>query len=306
MKRIGWVTAAVALLALTCDGPEELSGWVYGGELGYNPLGGRIDMGYTLGLDVFPNGVVYVVGFFEYSRWPTESFVYYFNENDRYLGQWGGDKAYFFDVAAAPSRGWVYVADGSNARILCYTPRGELVGEWGVNGVPARIAVSRRNGDVYVCTGYSIQCFTADGSYLGAWGAEGSENGQFFSAWGVAVAPQTGNVYVADTFNDRIQYFTSTGSFLGKWGRTGSADGEFDGPFGVAVSPLDGNVYVADKENHRVQYFTPEGSFVGKFGSYGLEEGDMRNPWGLRFDHSGKRLYVTGVTGPLQYFDYYD
>jgi DNA-binding beta-propeller fold protein YncE len=263
-------------------------------------------MGYTLGLDVFPNGVVYVVGFFEYSRRPTESYVYFFNKNDRYLGQWGGDKAYFFDVAAAPSRGCVYVADVSNSRVLCYTPRGELVGEWVTSSGPRRIAVSRDNGNVYTVVGNGIQYFTADGSYLGAWGEEGSGDGQFNGPYGAAVAPQTGNVYVADTFNDRIQYFTSTGSFLGKWGSTGSADGEFDEPFGVAVSPLDGNVYVADRENHRVQYFTPEGSFVGKFGSYGLERGDLRDPCSLRFNGNGRRLYVTGVTGPLPYFDYYD
>jgi tripartite motif-containing protein 71 len=308
MRRIALIAMAAAVVVLMCDGPEEeeLSGWVYGGELGYDPMGVPLRMGLNLGLDVFPNGAVYVASFFEYSRWPTESFVYYFNANGRYLGRWGGDITYFFDVAAGPSRGWVYVADGSNSRIRYYTPRGSFLGEWSVPNAPVRIAVSPSDGNIYVAAGDSIQYFTATGSSLGAWGTEGSGNGQFSSPWGVAVAPDTGYVYVADTFNDRIQYFTSTGSFLGKWGRTGSGDGEFDGPFGVAVSPLDGNVYVADKENHRIQYFTPEGTFAGKFGSYGLEEGDLRNPWGLRFNATGKRLYITGVPGPLLYFDYYD
>ena len=43
---------------------------------------------------------------------------------------------------------------------------------------------------------------------------------------GVAV-DSSGNVYVADSGNNRIQKFDSNGTFITKWGSTGTADGQF-------------------------------------------------------------------------------
>ena len=56
------------------------------------------------------------------------------------------------------------------------------------------------------------------------WGTEGTSNGQFIFPNDVAV-DTAGNVYVADTNNDRIQKFDSSGSYLGQWGSFGSGDG---------------------------------------------------------------------------------
>ncbi len=43
--------------------------------------------------------------------------------------------------------------------------------------------------------------------YAGQWGSFGAGNGQFNYPNGIGVAPASGNVYVADTQNDRVQYF---------------------------------------------------------------------------------------------------
>ena len=51
------------------------------------------------------------------------------------------------------------------------------------------------------------------------------------SLWGIA-ADGSGNVYVADTANNRVQKFTSTGTFVTKWGSFGTGDGQFDAPYG--------------------------------------------------------------------------
>jgi tripartite motif-containing protein 71 len=64
-----------------------------------------------------------------------------------------------------------------------------------------------------------------------------------------------GNVYFADTYNNRIQRFTSEGEFVSKWGTFGWNDGEFDSPYGVAVAS-DSSVYVADTGNKRIQKFS--------------------------------------------------
>jgi DNA-binding beta-propeller fold protein YncE len=306
MKRIIMIITAAAAMTMTCsESPTEpLSGWVYGGEM---DTGSWNILAMPLGIAVLPKtGTVYVA--VDYSTWrihpPTD--VKYFTANGRYLGNWEEEEnGEFLDVAVSPSRSWVYVADYRKSRIRYYTPRGSYLGAWDVN-LPKRITISPPDGNVYVAAGSCIQYFTATGSYLGEWGTEGSGEGQFKCPYGVAFAPDTGYVYVADTFNDRIQYFTSSGSFLGKWGATGSSNGDFKGPTGIAVSPTDGNVYTVDRDNNRIQYFTPDGSFVGKLGSYGSEKAQFRGAWALCFNGTGNRLYVTeSPTARVQYFDYY-
>ncbi len=90
------------------------------------------------------------------------------------------------------------------------------------------------------------------------WGSPGSGDGQFRGMHGIEVDAE-GNVYVADTGNNRIQKFTSDGVFLIKWGSSGTAPGQFSHPHGIGICPM-GNVFVAETGNNRVQKFTSEGS----------------------------------------------
>jgi sugar lactone lactonase YvrE len=122
------------------------------------------------------------------------------------------------------------------------------------------------------------------------WGAQGSGDGQFSNPYGVAV-DRFGNVYVADTYNNRIQKFSSTGEYLTKWGSYGSEDSQFSLPNGIAVDSL-GNVYVADTGNNRVQKFSSLGVFLTKWGgSMGTGDGQFQNPCALAVDSSGN-VYV--------------
>jgi tripartite motif-containing protein 71 len=114
-------------------------------------------------------------------------------------------------------------------------------------------------------------------------------------------ADASGNIYVADSFNNRIQKFDSSGNFLRLWGKdvvagndvtgyeictvaanctaasSGGRGGEFNQPAGVAVD-ANGNVYVADSSNYRIQKFDASGNFlltwgrdVNVFGGSGFE-----------------------------------
>ena len=94
-------------------------------------------------------------------------------------------------------------------------------------------------------------------------GEPGSGPGQFAEPRGLA-ADGRGNLYVADTKNNRIQMFDSNGQFVRSFGTAGSGNGQLKEPCGVAVDS-DGSVLVADTWNHRVAHFGPDGSWLGAF-----------------------------------------
>ena len=87
----------------------------------------------------------------------------------------------------------------------------------------------------------------------------GTANGQFRNPFGLAT-DKAGNLYVADTDNNRIQVFSAAGAFVRKWGTAGNGNGQFQSAQDVAISP-DGSVWVADYRNDRLQQFDSGGGF---------------------------------------------
>ena len=137
---------------------------------------------------------------------------------------------------------------------------------------PFGVAVDGR-GNVYVAdAGASnrVRKVTPEGAVSTlAGGAEGFADGtggaaSFHTPSAVAV-DEAGNLYVADTGNNRIRKVTPEGvvSTIAGDGTRGSRDGpaasaQFDAPVGVAVG-RDGSVLVADTYNDRVRVVTPNG-----------------------------------------------
>ena len=133
------------------------------------------------------------------------------------------------------------------------------------------------------------------------WGDAGTGDGQFDRPNAVA-ADIYGNVYVADTHNNRIEKFDSSGNFLAKWGSSGTGDGQFDRPGGIAVD-LSGNVYVADTFNQRIEKFDAAGNFLAKWGFSGGGNGQFYNPYGIAISPSGNVYVADTFNDRIQVFD---
>ncbi|MCI4433590.1 MAG: SBBP repeat-containing protein, partial [Nitrosopumilus sp.] len=71
-------------------------------------------------------------------------------------------------------------------------------------------------------------------SYLSQFGAFGSGDIQLNNPEGIAL-DSLGNIYVADTSNNRVQKFNSAGVFQLKFGTSGSGNGQFSSPIGIAL-----------------------------------------------------------------------
>jgi sugar lactone lactonase YvrE len=114
--------------------------------------------------------------------------------------------------------------------------------------------------------------------------------------YGLAV-DNTGNVYVADTDNNKIRKITSTGvvTTLAGSGLQGSVDAvgtlaSFFDPTGVAIDGY-GNVYVADAGNNKIRKISPTGvvTTLAGSGNYGSVDAtgtlaSFNTPYGLAVD----------------------
>jgi DNA-binding beta-propeller fold protein YncE len=184
---------------------------------------------------------------------------------------------------AVDRRGYVYVADQGTDRVEKFSSDGKWVTRWGSWGAgqgqfrnPRDVAVDAQ-GKVYVVDAgdpaekgsYRVQKFSAEGDFISTWGRRASGLNRFprhpqgsgaDAQWLATVAhgiatDAHGDIYVADTGNNRILELSPTGKPLAHWGTRGTRPGQFNGPTRVAVDGQ-GNIYVADTGNNRIQKLT--------------------------------------------------
>jgi DNA-binding beta-propeller fold protein YncE len=113
-------------------------------------------------------------------------------------------------------------------------------------------------------------------------GEPGSGPGQFMEPLGIA-ADELGNVYVADTGNDRIVALRYRGGdleFIREFLEPGPGAGMFEAPSQVALG-RSGLVYVTDTGNDRLVVMTPSGKLVSEMRGGTGEELSLTGPTGL-------------------------
>jgi DNA-binding beta-propeller fold protein YncE len=126
--------------------------------------------------------------------------------------------------------------------------------------------------------------------------------GDFSKPAGVAVDAE-GNLYVADTYNNRIEIFDADGQFVSAFGKNGDGPGYFSRPKGVAIDG-DGHIWVADGMQDRVQVFDKTGQLLISFGGHGLLPGQFQGLVGIAIDKRN-RVFTTEIfPGRAQQFQY--
>ncbi|MBL8775952.1 MAG: carboxypeptidase regulatory-like domain-containing protein [Acidimicrobiales bacterium] len=194
------------------------------------------------------------------------------------------------DVAVGPD-GLIYVADFNRDDVAVFDSDGTFQRRWTVTD-PGALAVSPATGHVYTLRSSTclLSEFDATGTPVRTFGSCGSADGSLSAPEDLAVAPG-GDLYVADTGNDRVQQFTATGSFVRRFGTQGTADGQFNNPVALAVGS-DGTVFVADSSRDDVQAFDPSGTFLRKWGSRGDGAGQFQRVTGVAVAPDGSVLIV--------------
>jgi sugar lactone lactonase YvrE len=177
---------------------------------------------------------------------------------------------------------------------------------------PGGLAIDNENRLLYVTDADQdlVLVYDADSPYklIRKMGKPGTEHtstlpGEFAKPAGVAV-DQDGNVFVTDSWNDRVEEFDADGTFIRAFGEPGDGPGYFARPKGISVD-CDGHIWVADAMQDRVQVFTPEGRLLIYMGDHGLLPGQFQSLANVIVDKNNRVLTTELFPGRLQVFRYY-
>jgi tripartite motif-containing protein 71 len=145
---------------------------------------------------------------------------------------------------------------------------------------PQALAIDRSGTIVVADTGNGrVARFGADGGYLGSFLVDDTPRG-------IAVTPDGGKIYVADTAN-RITVYDGGGTELDQFGGTGSKLGKLNAPGQISLDQA-GDLWVADRGNNRVQEFGPNGERLLTLGNRGIGDGQFIHPTGISVDCNNK------------------
>ena len=170
------------------------------------------------------------------------------------------------------SNGTIFVMDHSSHQINAFDNGRNFVRYFGQEGTengelqnPRSVITSK--GILYSASNNVLR---EDGDFVRQIGT-----GILNAPWDVVVHNE--EIYVADSYHDRVVVFSQEGELVRTIGSAGSGPGQFRYPAGVALS-RDGELYVSDSNNHRLQVLTTQGVYITTFGRRKL-----RSPHKLQF-----------------------
>jgi len=216
-------------------------------------------------------------------------------------------------AVAVDARGYVYIADTGNHRVLVVNPAGTIYKVAGTDAsgysgegavawasplnTPTGIAVNSA-GDIYVADSgnHRIRKFkigeaiaSIAGTGTGGFNGDGAPSATQLNSPSSVVVDSTGKLIVADTANNRVRRVdtaANTVTTIAGGGTSGLGDGAaatsatLNTPTAVAVNAA-GVVAVADTGNHRIRTFSIGGNITTALGSGAAgNTGDNTDPTG--------------------------
>lgn len=202
-------------------------------------------------------------------------------------------------IAVNPVNGDVYVHDTVNGVIQQFTGTGTFIRQFGTLAqftpvsAPAGLAFDPVAQVLYGTDPFttSVSKFDADGNFLLRFGVFGTGLGQLRWPRAVEVAPN-GDVFVADTDNERIHVFSPLGvaqyTFQGAHGR---ATGPFH-PRCIAINRTTGEKYANAAYAFRVDKFDANDQFLFSFGNRTSDGIHLEDPRGIAVSPVSGDVYV--------------
>ena len=201
-------------------------------------------------------------------------------------------------VAVAPN-GTIFVLDHDNHRVHVFDAERNYVKSFGQRGAgkgqiqnPKGIAITT-DGLLYVGHGNGVDVLTCDGEFVRRIGQETLNINQ----WDVTV--HQGEVFVADSGNNRVAVFSQDRKLIRTIGSKGTGRRQFSTPTGVAISP-DGELYVSECGNGRVQVLTLQGEYIREFG-----KGQLSSQHKLHFSGDKHVLVADQINNRVAVFNLY-
>jgi uncharacterized protein (TIGR03437 family) len=230
--------------------------------------------------------------------------------------------------------GNLYIADSSNSRIRKVDKNGNITtfagtgdfGFFGDGGAATAAGLNRpygmafdSAGNLYIADTYndSIRKVTAStglistiaGFMEGFGGDGGPASGASLDTPTALAFDSAGNLYIADTLNNRIREVTTDGNIntivgignAADFGDGGAAiNASLNSPTGVALDGA-GNLYIADSASHRIRKVTPDGTIttIAGNGNGGFQgdggpatQASLFYPKNIVVDPSSGNLYI--------------
>lgn len=158
---------------------------------------------------------------------------------------------------------------------IAITPSGEII-------------VSDIEGDFLI----KLNSFYEYEKTIGGLGGEGG----LLDPLGVFIS-QRGDVYVADSQNDRVAVLDAFGNFQKSFGEKTLKD-----PAGVTVGS-DQFIYVANYGKNSLAIFDPDGNLILEYGNEGMGMMKFSRPTDLKFGRDGKLYVVDSGNNRIQIFE---
>ncbi|HEY6566639.1 MAG TPA: SBBP repeat-containing protein, partial [Actinomycetota bacterium] len=173
----------------------------------------------------------------------------------------------------------LWVADTSDSQIVKMSAAGAVMAEFGGPSVfQTPYGLANDATGVYVADTYQNRIVKIDKALGEIQWAQGTCDGEAFARPRDVAVGSNGDLYVADTDNDRIVRLDPSGDCVSSFGTSGSAAGELDAPRSL-TSDGDGGLWVTEGGSDRLQHFRGSGAFIvgSDVGGVGSSKGRFRS-----------------------------